>query len=295
MATALASLSISHDAQKKSAVSAVLPLPSHTTIKASTTAPDTVVANANLAVAAKTAGEKGNEGVRVVGLHEYKEAAACLADAFKDDHTTHYFLDTPDSTLTEEEKWDLHVCMMEYITYAHIMKGLVTTVGPNYDAVALWMPPGKNMDDFYTILRSGLWRLNYKLSPEGRARFFNEFLPLLGDSKSQVMGTRDSDSWYLVYLGTKASARGKGYAKKLITHVTDLADAGGKACYLESSNDINPKIYAKYGFEIRKKVYLQRANEHVELDLMVREPITKEVVRKDSFLEKDSEMRNERV
>jgi hypothetical protein len=76
--------------------------------------------------------------VRAVGIHEYKEAAACLADAFKDDHTTHYFLDTPDSTLTEQEKWDVHVSMMEYITYAHCMKGLVTTIGPNYDAVALW-------------------------------------------------------------------------------------------------------------------------------------------------------------
>jgi ribosomal protein S18 acetylase RimI-like enzyme len=163
------------------------------------------------------------------------------------------------------------------------------------------MPPGKNMDDFYTILRSGMWRLNYKLTTEGRARFFNEFLPLLGDSKTRVMGARDADSWYLVYIGTKASARGKGYAKSLITHVTSLADAGGKACYLESSNDVNPRIYAKYGFEIQKKVYLQRGEEHVELDLMVREPklpVPAEgatVKKRDSFLEKESEMRSEAV
>lgn len=88
--------------------------------------------------ATATSVEKMNGGVRVVGIHEYKEAAAALADAFRDDHTTHYFLNTPDSTMTEAQKWDTHVCMMEYITYAHCMKGLVTTVGPNYDAVALW-------------------------------------------------------------------------------------------------------------------------------------------------------------
>jgi hypothetical protein len=76
--------------------------------------------------------------VRVIGIDEYKEAAACLAEAFKDDHTTHYFLNTPDSTMTEEQKWDLHVEMMEYITYAHCLKGMVTTVGPNYSAVSLW-------------------------------------------------------------------------------------------------------------------------------------------------------------
>jgi ribosomal protein S18 acetylase RimI-like enzyme len=153
------------------------------------------------------------------------------------------------------------------------------------------MPPGKNMDDLYTIIRSGMWRLNYKFTAEGRHRFFNEFLPLLGDSKSKVMGARDTDSWYLVYIGTRETARGKGYAKKLITHVTDMADADGKPCYLESSNDVNPKIYGKYGFEIKKKVYLQREHVPVELDLMVREP----KVKRNSFLEKETEMRAERL
>src|ERR1700733_13334075 len=41
------------------------------------------------------------------------------------------------------------------------------------------MPPGKNMDDYLTMLRSGMWRLSYKLSAEGKKRFFTEFLPLL--------------------------------------------------------------------------------------------------------------------
>jgi hypothetical protein len=80
-----------------------------------------------------------DDQVRVVRLEEYKEAALCLAEAFKDDHTTHYFVNTPDrADWTEQQKWDLHVNMMEYITYAHCLKGLVTTVGPNYGAVALW-------------------------------------------------------------------------------------------------------------------------------------------------------------
>lgn len=72
------------------------------------------------------------------------------------------------------------------------------------------------MDDWWTILRSGMWRLYYKLSAEGRVRFYKEFMPLLHDTKHAVMGARDEDSWYLVYLGTKPSARGKGYAGKLI-------------------------------------------------------------------------------
>ena len=140
MATALATISISHGThhhqQKKPTVSAML---SSNTLPATTTnASAAAVAATTTPATAVAIAEKDSDKVRVVGIHEYKEAAACLADAFKDDHTTHYFLNTPDSNLTEAEKWDVHVSMMEYITYAHCMKGLVTTVGPNYDAVALW-------------------------------------------------------------------------------------------------------------------------------------------------------------
>lgn len=134
------------------------------------------------------------------------------------------------------------------------------------------MPPGKNMDDFLTILRSGMWRLNYRLSAEGKRRFFTEFLPLLHDTKHATLGERDDDSWYLVYIGTKPSGRGKGHARKLIEHVTNQADAEGRAVYLESSNEKNPPIYRKFGFEGRRTIHLQRAERNVQLDIMVREP-----------------------
>lgn len=134
------------------------------------------------------------------------------------------------------------------------------------------MPPGKNMDDLYTILRSGLWRLNYKLSAEGKKRFFTEFLPLLHDTKHSILGHRDESAWYLVYIGTRPSSTGKGYARKLIENVTRVADREARACYLESSNDVNPKIYRKFGFEVKRKIHLQRAEKGVELDIMVREP-----------------------
>jgi len=212
--------------------------------------------------------------VRVVSTEEYKEAALCLAEAFAEDDVARYFIDVPDREhWSEAERWRLHLEILEYVTYAHCLKGLVTTIGPNYGAIALWMPPGRNMDDLVTMFRSGMWRLNYKLSPEGKRRFFNEFLPLLHDTKHGVLGERDDNSWYLVYLGTRPSARGNGYARKLVEHVTKQADREGLPCYLESSNPVNPAIYKKLGFEERRKIHLQRANQNVELDIMVREPV----------------------
>lgn len=128
------------------------------------------------------------------------------------------------------------------------------------------------MDDLLTIFRSGMWRLNYKLSAEGKKRFFTEFLPLLHDVKAMVLGTRDPQAWYLVYIGCKPAARGKGYARKLIEDISTRADEEGRPCYLESSNGVNVRIYERMGFDVRKKIHLQRAEKDIELDIMVREP-----------------------
>ena len=81
----------------------------------------------------------GGDGVRVLGLHEWKQAGLSLAEAFKDDEVSRYFVDTPDRAhWSEQEKWELHVKIMEFITYAHLLKGLVVCAGPDYDCVALW-------------------------------------------------------------------------------------------------------------------------------------------------------------
>jgi hypothetical protein len=40
--------------------------------------------------------------------------------------------------LSDEVKWRLHVNMYTYIVASHCYKGIVTTIGPEYDCVALW-------------------------------------------------------------------------------------------------------------------------------------------------------------
>jgi len=79
-----------------------------------------------------------NNTTRVLGRHEYKAAALSLAEAFKKDDVAMYFVQTSDRELSAAEEWNLHVYMMEKITYAHCLSGLATAIGPNYDCVALW-------------------------------------------------------------------------------------------------------------------------------------------------------------
>jgi len=70
-----------------------------------------------------------------------------------------------------------------------------------------------------TLLRSGMWRLYFTMSSEGRKRYFDEVLPLLHDTKHEVLGERDADAWYLVFLGTKPNSQGRGYAQRLLGDV----------------------------------------------------------------------------
>lgn len=80
-----------------------------------------------------------DDHVRVLRADEYKAAAQCLAEAFAHDGVVKYCIDTPDREhWSASQKWDLHVTMLEYITYAHCMAGLATAVGPDYSCVALW-------------------------------------------------------------------------------------------------------------------------------------------------------------
>lgn len=79
------------------------------------------------------------------------------------------------------------------------------------------------MDGWWPTLRSGIWRLLYQLPAEARRRFFHELAPALHKTREETMGARNNDTYYLGYIGTKPSARGKGYASILIRAMTDKA------------------------------------------------------------------------
>lgn len=82
------------------------------------------------------------DAVRTVSFKNYAQAAECLIQAFAKDDITRYFIDTDDLAKYDEDvKWKLHCEIMQYITAAHCMNGLVTAIGDEedgYGAVALW-------------------------------------------------------------------------------------------------------------------------------------------------------------
>ncbi|KIE02132.1 acetyltransferase, partial [Metarhizium majus ARSEF 297] len=211
--------------------------------------------------------------VRELTLRERREASLALAHSFAADPLSLYVMGVDDATCWPSEKlWRLHVRLMQYSYVSYRLRGVATAIGGDYDAIALWMPPGTTNDDWLATLCSGTWRLWYQLSRESRIRLFNELYPALHDTKAEVLGDRNSDSYYLGYLGTKESSRGKGHATKLLRHIMEKADAENRAIYLESSNESNNRFYAKFGFELKKEIVLTRGPVPIRLFCMLREP-----------------------
>lgn len=79
------------------------------------------------------------KSVRKIGLAECEQAGVSLAHAFAADALSMYLLDGDgEDRYSDETKWKLHVRIMTYLVSAHCYSGVVTTIGPDYDAVALW-------------------------------------------------------------------------------------------------------------------------------------------------------------
>ena len=79
------------------------------------------------------------DNVRMVAINESTEAGRSLAYSFCEDPLSLYLLDGDDMHgVSDESRWKLHVDLMTYVTAAHALRGAVTTIGADSDAIALW-------------------------------------------------------------------------------------------------------------------------------------------------------------
>lgn len=115
-----------------------------------------------------------------------------------------------------------------------------STVVPGGDGAALWMPPGQSLDDAF-------W-----------AEHLDEFLAgLEGDVErigqlSDAMGQNHPEEphWYLLAIGIRPSAQGRGLGGALLAHSLAPADAAGQPAYLEATSPRSRVLYERFGFEV---------------------------------------------
>jgi hypothetical protein len=78
-------------------------------------------------------------GIREIGLGDCAAAGRSLAHCFATDPLSQYLVDGDDKARRSAEyRWKLHVAIMTTVVASHHHKGIVTTIGPDFDALAIW-------------------------------------------------------------------------------------------------------------------------------------------------------------
>lgn len=92
--------------------------------------------------------------VRILDVTESAEAGRSLAHSFATDPVCQYLLDGDDmANYSDEQKWKLHVDIMTYVVVANCYKGIVTAIGPDYDALALWYAMISSPRSFISLVK----------------------------------------------------------------------------------------------------------------------------------------------
>ena len=162
------------------------------------------------------------------------QLAAVLARAFHDDPA--FSWGVPD-----ERKRARHgPRYFELTLNQDLPKGEVWTTGDR-QAVAIWAPPDKWQAPATAVLGFAPTMIKACGTKVFRA------VSML-NSMEKEHKHREEPHYYLPFIATDPSARGKGHGSALLSHMLDRCDEEGRPAYLESTAPRNQALYHRHGF-----------------------------------------------
>lgn len=234
--------------------------------------------------------QKDFSRVKVLTNADVHKAAVTLLKSFETDSLA--------KLLTNHVSDPDHKKKVDYTVYEcylkqHIAKGLCLGIGETaeeFETVAIWSLPSSvhdGLDSFANLMEAGYHKLWEVSGEEGRHKIFKGMLPLLHDTCERILSTdvrfKDRDVYTLVYLGSVASARGKGNVRLIFEYMFNkYIDVPGSQAiaYLESSSPNNIPIYNRFGFHFYEDIMLGSKNspdakegdDYAIMNVMIRAP-----------------------
>lgn len=136
---------------------------------------------------------------------------------------------------------------------AAMLNSAVFQEANDFQSVAVWMPPGKRVDNELTILQSGLVGVVLKLGLGGLKRIFVDFQASTDKAKKRYLkGVKRY--WYLFFIATEEGARGQGLASKVIEGWKEVAGSEGLPIWLEATTARSRDVYVRCGFEVLEEM-----------------------------------------
>ncbi len=170
--------------------------------------------------------------LRTATTDDHATAAAVLADAFGDDPVFSWVFPDPMTRPRCLQAMFGFLAEHQYLAYGESVLA--------DDAVALWQPPGTPPDDEFWIEHGEA----FAAALEGQM----ERLGLLGVAMGEHHPT--DPHWYLMAIGVRPSAQGRGLGGELLAHTLAKVDAERQPAYLEASSNRSRVLYERHGFEV---------------------------------------------
>lgn len=200
--------------------------------------------------------------VRPAQISDIPELARVLGIAFADDPIMSWFIPDEVSRPRRAALFFASLTRLQFIEHGGVEVAEDDT-GALVGA-AVWAPPGHWHTSNGTILRA---------VPD-LMRAFRLRTPKAARMSDRMAAAHPRDPhWYLAFIGTLPSARGRGFGQALMNSRLDRCDAEGAPAYLESSKPDNVPYYERFGFE--KRGELDATNGGPLLWPMWRTPINK--------------------
>jgi GNAT superfamily N-acetyltransferase len=170
--------------------------------------------------------------LRTATVADHATAGAVLADAFDADPMFQWVFPDPLSRPRLLEAMFGFLAEHQYLALGESVMA--------EDAVALWQPPGSPADDDFWVEHGE----EFAVALEGRM----ERLGALGVAMGEHHPT--DDHWYLLAIGVRPGAQGRGLGGELLAHTLAKVDAAGQPAYLEASSRRSRVLYERHGFEV---------------------------------------------
>ncbi len=172
---------------------------------------------------------------------EYAEAGRLLGRAFQDDPLWMRLIHDP------ERRPELLVTMFTGLIKATVAARGVAEKTPELRGVALWLPPGRDIDAWATV-RSGFAMTRFVMALPNRDR--KRMMTVLGEVAERRKALVPEAHWYLAAVGVDQEHQHRGHGSALLRHGIRRADRDDAPIYLETETEANATFYQRLGFDV---------------------------------------------
>lgn len=172
---------------------------------------------------------------------ECSRAGRVLGKAFHDDPLWSVVMPNP-----ETRQGDLSGMFTALAQAVSAARGVTETTS-GFEAVALWLPPGREIG-FRATLRSGFALPRFVMGmPSDERKRMMTVLRQLGERRRELIS---EPHWYLPAVGVEPESQGRGLGSALMRSGISRADQEGTPIYLETETEYNVGYYERLGFQV---------------------------------------------